>query len=425
MDEEARLSRAAWAQSMDTCNQTRSEGISLRTTVMAQQSEITELQAADRRRQAVITDLLKTDYRRQRQLVEALKIVKSLQDTMAELIKRQQGPATDPAAQKKGTKRKAHEDKSRVQNEWISYDQELKRMETGFRQSNMQPRRIREVCHLYTYGNASTMVELTARTMTNDVAYADDVNCGTKIQEAPKMVSLQPTFQELGIADDRMFPEETDKIERYSTVDAEPDFTQVIDDTKTRGSIEDSSSTNKQQPNKRQNTSRLMQPGNGDKKPNEMGLNLDVPSVTSTIMVLVHQHAPTARSLAPGQGLPLQEQLPLVEEQESGKCGNGFCQGALCSGVGRQNPSNNVVTRQLERKSLEPRTMGTQSLNSKDWLPMLKGVFAERKCRSPVCWAEVGEVQLTVPEIVQEDAGNSFKLTKDSKPLGYEVKELR
>ncbi|GJS58272.1 putative reverse transcriptase domain-containing protein [Tanacetum coccineum] len=46
MEEEARLSRAAWAQSMDACDQTRSEGISLRTTVMAQQSEITELQAA-------------------------------------------------------------------------------------------------------------------------------------------------------------------------------------------------------------------------------------------------------------------------------------------------------------------------------------------------------------------------------------------
>ncbi|GJW55895.1 hypothetical protein Tco_0099980 [Tanacetum coccineum] len=96
MDEEARLSRAAWAQSMDACDQTRSEGISLRTTVMAQQSEITELQAADRRRQTVITDLLKADYRRQRQLVEALKIVKSLKTQMIEL-QRQQGPAKDPA----------------------------------------------------------------------------------------------------------------------------------------------------------------------------------------------------------------------------------------------------------------------------------------------------------------------------------------
>ncbi|GJZ71811.1 hypothetical protein Tco_0635662 [Tanacetum coccineum] len=96
MEEEARLSRAAWAQSMDACNQTRSEGISLRTTVMAQQSEITELQAADRRRQSVISDLLKADYRRQRQLVEALKIVKSLKTQMIEL-QRQQGPAKDPA----------------------------------------------------------------------------------------------------------------------------------------------------------------------------------------------------------------------------------------------------------------------------------------------------------------------------------------
>ncbi|GKB68207.1 hypothetical protein Tco_0929619 [Tanacetum coccineum] len=85
MDEEARLSRAAWAQSMDACDQTHSEGISLRTTVMAQQSEITELQAADRRRQTVITDLLKADYRRQRQLVETLKIVKSLKTQMIEL----------------------------------------------------------------------------------------------------------------------------------------------------------------------------------------------------------------------------------------------------------------------------------------------------------------------------------------------------
>ncbi|GJR42147.1 hypothetical protein Tco_1310250 [Tanacetum coccineum] len=96
MEEEARVSRAAWAQSMDACDQVRSEGISLWTTVMAQQSEIAELQAADRRRQTVISDLLKADHRRQRQLVEALKIVKSLKTQMIEL-QRQQGPAKDPA----------------------------------------------------------------------------------------------------------------------------------------------------------------------------------------------------------------------------------------------------------------------------------------------------------------------------------------
>ncbi|GJY22465.1 hypothetical protein Tco_0396123 [Tanacetum coccineum] len=83
------------AQSMDACDQLSSKGISLRNTVMAQQSEIIELQATDRRRQSVISDLLKADHRRQRQLVEALKIVKSHKTQMIEL-QRQQGPAKDP-----------------------------------------------------------------------------------------------------------------------------------------------------------------------------------------------------------------------------------------------------------------------------------------------------------------------------------------
>ncbi|GJZ85393.1 hypothetical protein Tco_0650732 [Tanacetum coccineum] len=81
---------------MDACDQTHTEGILLRTTVMTQQSEIVELRAADQRRQTVISELLKTDYRRQRQLVETLKIVKSLKAQMIE-IQRQQGPAKDPA----------------------------------------------------------------------------------------------------------------------------------------------------------------------------------------------------------------------------------------------------------------------------------------------------------------------------------------
>ncbi|GKF47435.1 putative reverse transcriptase domain-containing protein, partial [Tanacetum coccineum] len=33
-----------------------------------------------------------------------------------------------------------------------------------------------------------------------------------------------------------------------------------------------------------------------------------------------------------------------------------------------------------------------------------------RKCRSPICWAEVGEVQLTVPEIVQETTKKIVKI---------------
>ncbi|GJR00215.1 hypothetical protein Tco_0523199 [Tanacetum coccineum] len=96
MEEEARVSRAAWAQSMDTCDQVRSEGMSLRTTIIAQQSEIAELRAADRRRQEAITAMLAADHQRQKQLVEALKLLKKLQTQMTE-FQRQQGPANGPA----------------------------------------------------------------------------------------------------------------------------------------------------------------------------------------------------------------------------------------------------------------------------------------------------------------------------------------
>ncbi|GJX37834.1 hypothetical protein Tco_0251137 [Tanacetum coccineum] len=59
--------------------------MSLRTTVLAQQSQIRELQSADRKRQTVITEMLAADHKRQVQLTKALKLVKRLQTQMAEL----------------------------------------------------------------------------------------------------------------------------------------------------------------------------------------------------------------------------------------------------------------------------------------------------------------------------------------------------
>ncbi|GJU40567.1 putative reverse transcriptase domain-containing protein [Tanacetum coccineum] len=70
--------------------------MSLRTIVLAQQSQIRELQSADRRRQTVITEMLAADHRRQKQLTEALKLIKRLQTQMTE-FERQQGPAKGPA----------------------------------------------------------------------------------------------------------------------------------------------------------------------------------------------------------------------------------------------------------------------------------------------------------------------------------------
>ncbi|GJX94434.1 hypothetical protein Tco_0349020 [Tanacetum coccineum] len=85
METEARMSREAWIGSMGASDLARAEVMLLRTTVLAQQSQIRELQSADRRRQTVILELLVADYRRQRQLIEALKLMKSLQTQMAEL----------------------------------------------------------------------------------------------------------------------------------------------------------------------------------------------------------------------------------------------------------------------------------------------------------------------------------------------------
>ncbi|GKE19507.1 hypothetical protein Tco_1427084 [Tanacetum coccineum] len=48
----------------------RGEVMSLRTTILAQMSEIRELHAADRRRQAMISEMLKADQRRSAEMRE-------------------------------------------------------------------------------------------------------------------------------------------------------------------------------------------------------------------------------------------------------------------------------------------------------------------------------------------------------------------
>nr|GEY74989.1 hypothetical protein [Tanacetum cinerariifolium] len=80
MEIEARLSRQAWVQSMDASDTVRTEVMSLRSIVLAQQSEIAGLWAADRIRQT--------------QLAEALTLLRTLQTQMAAL-QRRQGPARD------------------------------------------------------------------------------------------------------------------------------------------------------------------------------------------------------------------------------------------------------------------------------------------------------------------------------------------
>ncbi|GJZ23811.1 hypothetical protein Tco_0561270 [Tanacetum coccineum] len=114
METEARMSKEAWGRSMDASDLARAKVMSLHTTLLAQQSQIRELQSADRRRQTVITEMLAADHKRQKQLTEALKLIKRLQTQMTE-FERQQGPAKGPAQPdapeeaENGTKKKGNE----------------------------------------------------------------------------------------------------------------------------------------------------------------------------------------------------------------------------------------------------------------------------------------------------------------------------
>ncbi|GJW01907.1 putative reverse transcriptase domain-containing protein, partial [Tanacetum coccineum] len=99
METEARMSREAWGRSMDASDLARAEVMSLRTTVHAQMTEITELQSADRSRRRAISDLLKTDHgrseemrelraadrTRQQQIIQTLTVMQTLQREMIPL----------------------------------------------------------------------------------------------------------------------------------------------------------------------------------------------------------------------------------------------------------------------------------------------------------------------------------------------------
>ncbi|GJY04767.1 hypothetical protein Tco_0370707 [Tanacetum coccineum] len=81
MEREARLSCEAWGRSMDASDLARSEVMALRTQVVAHQSEIATLRAADRARHA--------------QLVEILRLMSTLQ-TQVTALQGQLGPARGP-----------------------------------------------------------------------------------------------------------------------------------------------------------------------------------------------------------------------------------------------------------------------------------------------------------------------------------------
>ncbi|GJW40295.1 reverse transcriptase domain-containing protein [Tanacetum coccineum] len=198
----------------------------------------------------------------------------------------------------------------------VSLTQWFERMETVFRISNCTVENQVKFATCTLMGTALTWWNSHARTVTNEVAYAmtwSDLKKKMTTKYCPRneikkveaelwnlkvqgtdIVAYNQRFQELALLCDRMFPEETDKIERYvggmpdliysSVVASKPKTmqeaiemaTDLMDrrintlaerQTENKRKFEDAPRNNQtQQPNKRQNTGRAYAAGNGDKK---------------------------------------------------------------------------------------------------------------------------------------------------------------
>ncbi|GJR91838.1 reverse transcriptase domain-containing protein [Tanacetum coccineum] len=295
IESEARASLEAWVQSIDASDMTRSEVRALRTTVLAHQTEIRDLRAADCRRQA--------------QLVEALTLMSTLQTQMVAL-QRQQRPARDPAhpdvpeevgknASKESTQNQNHPAtattlitdaairalKSRGVADAFA-EQEIQRnnnlngdgsqgsgsgitrpvrptreMETVFNISNCAVENQVKFATCTLHGVALTWWKYHVKTVGHDAAHGELKVKGTKL------ASYTQRFQELALLCGRMFLEESDKIEK-----AVEFATELMDKkihtfderrTENKSKFEDTSrnNQNQQQQNKRQNTDRAYTAG--------------------------------------------------------------------------------------------------------------------------------------------------------------------
>ncbi|GKE18031.1 reverse transcriptase domain-containing protein [Tanacetum coccineum] len=311
METEARMSREAWVGSMGASDLARAEVMSLRTTVLAQQSEIRELQLADRRRQTVISEMLAADYRRQRQLTKALKLkmapkrkttrlnpettLAAIAATTTTVTNAQlqamidQGITAVLAACDTNTNGIDSHNSGTGTEGVVELTQWIEKMETTFRINNCFVENQIKFSTCTLLGNALTWWNSHVRTVGNDIAYAmtwtelkkkiTDKYCPrTEIKKlevelwelkvkGTDVIGYNQRFQELALLCGRMFPEESDKIEKY--VGGLPDMIHgsvVASKPKTMQEATEMAIENQPQHNKRQNTGRAYTAGSGNKK---------------------------------------------------------------------------------------------------------------------------------------------------------------
>ncbi|GJS04211.1 reverse transcriptase domain-containing protein [Tanacetum coccineum] len=337
------------------------------------QSEITELQAADRRRQTVITDLLKADHQRQRQLVETLKIVKSLKTQMIEL-QRQQGPAKDPAEPELpeeggGSVKKWHQEEGPELKPAANINTFVDPTTHHFGHCAQLQAMIDEgvICVIgstNTTRNGDSAIPRTGvrrnERAVREVHFQDFMENVTpfssKAQEG--VVDLTSGWRGWnGFA--MMFPEETDKIERY-----------VVEEKQEE--VEDTPRNNKTYKEQRQNTGRAYAAGTATKKPYE-GTKLIGPMCNfKPLRSLLSQHANKCKKLGHlAKGLYFKKDCPVRTRNQ----GNGKVYArAYAVGLQGKNPDTNVVT--VFHVDLMPVEMGTYDvIIGMDWLTKYQAVI--------------------------------------------------
>ncbi|GKD58244.1 putative reverse transcriptase domain-containing protein, partial [Tanacetum coccineum] len=190
--------------------------------VVAQQAVITELQAADRRRQAVITKMLVADCRRQKQVIEVM-----IDQGVTAVLAAHDANTNDVDNHNSGTGTEGV----------VELTQLIEKMETVFRISNCSVENQIKFSTCTLLGNALMWWNSHVRTVGNDIAYAmtwtelkkkmTNKYCPrTEIKKlkvelwelkvkGTNVIGYNQRFQELALLCGRMFPEESDKIEKY------------------------------------------------------------------------------------------------------------------------------------------------------------------------------------------------------------------
>ncbi|GKB32103.1 putative reverse transcriptase domain-containing protein [Tanacetum coccineum] len=236
-EREARLSRVAWGRSMATSDVARSEIMALRTTVLGQKVEIAALRViALQGQQGPVGCPAQPEVSEEAGVADAL-------------------AARDADRSMNGDD--YHNSGTGVRRKLLLLW--FERMETGL---------LVNVAHAMTWTNLKK--KMTDKYCPRGEIKKLEVGIWNLKVKGTDVVSYNQHFQELALMCARMFPEESDKIEKYDAIE----FATELMDKKIRTFAERQSENKRkqddnqqQQQNKRQNTGRAYVAGSGEKKP--------------------------------------------------------------------------------------------------------------------------------------------------------------